>query len=629
MASTVGEGRPLPDIQVPESAAGEGDATAGSEMSNPSTGKRRTRRRRITKPKVGLAECVNIEDVYTTISDVVASDLNPPPSRVVLSPRSAEACLKQGVNPEVLKIRDLDSFYEPDIDPAVQRLRHEAYSMRRHEVMREVRTERKRIINAEIRNGDGAVSGGGGGGALTAEQMLAAQEQANSTLVENERKRMEKMRRRQEKELEQMLQFETKMGEVEEEMNRRAEKQKQKEDARQRAKQKRMREMAAERYKRDLRRKAQEDAEEEQRARLAAEYFRKEQERIDEEKAQEKRNKKLARLRDEERKRKRLEHQLATKRLLDEQQRKIKERMVEMELATARREEAMAKKRVEDAIKLKERRDAIEHRIQRNLRMAEKVEAKRKADFFERQAYHDKLRHDADVQKSQERALMREQQELRTQQRRLILAKIRDDEEKLKETLTQRIQDEEINVIRVKELREREHKLVHERVKLKKQLKMENVERIRRVKEYKKLETMRKIQSHNSRVEEMLRKRKDIIAQRKQLALQSKIQKDSIVEVINKAKSNGTQATKLLQKLIAGGGDVEGTTTKRKKKKGRRKKKGDMLSRAESQPQLRSRTAGYADEDEDGLGPMPDAPSLHAAKAAGQQPRPYISPYDA
>lgn len=36
------------------------------------------------------------------------SGINPPPARVVLTPRSAESCLKHGVNPEILRVRDLD-----------------------------------------------------------------------------------------------------------------------------------------------------------------------------------------------------------------------------------------------------------------------------------------------------------------------------------------------------------------------------------------------------------------------------------------------------------------------------------------------------------------------------------------
>lgn len=70
---------------------------------------------------------LSIEDIYNQVSNVVASNLNPPPAAAVLTPKSAEICLKHGINPEILKIRDIDSFWEAGIDPAIQGMRHEAY----------------------------------------------------------------------------------------------------------------------------------------------------------------------------------------------------------------------------------------------------------------------------------------------------------------------------------------------------------------------------------------------------------------------------------------------------------------------------------------------------------------------
>ena len=75
---------------------------------------------------------LTVEEVFGSVSDVQASGLNPPPARTVLTPRSAEACLKHGVNPEILRIRDLESFNEAGLDPAIQRMRSEAYSQRRY-----------------------------------------------------------------------------------------------------------------------------------------------------------------------------------------------------------------------------------------------------------------------------------------------------------------------------------------------------------------------------------------------------------------------------------------------------------------------------------------------------------------
>jgi hypothetical protein len=85
----------------------------------------------------GRGKALNIEQVFTQLSRarVHGGPAGRPP-RVVLSPRSAEACLREGVDPEELKIRDIDSFWEPNLDPAAQRMRHEAYSTRRHEKMK-------------------------------------------------------------------------------------------------------------------------------------------------------------------------------------------------------------------------------------------------------------------------------------------------------------------------------------------------------------------------------------------------------------------------------------------------------------------------------------------------------------
>tara|TARA_B110000305_G_scaffold221760_1_gene264781 strand:+ start:267 stop:659 length:393 start_codon:yes stop_codon:yes gene_type:complete len=118
--------------------------------------------------------------------------------------------LKHGLNPEVLRIRDLDSFWEPSIEPEIQRMRHEVYSRRRHEMMKICRAERKKLLNMEAMTKDAAPNSA----SLTPAQILAQQQKQNSTLVENEERRLAKMRRRQEKELEQMLQFEVRVGAI-------------------------------------------------------------------------------------------------------------------------------------------------------------------------------------------------------------------------------------------------------------------------------------------------------------------------------------------------------------------------------------------------------------------------------
>jgi hypothetical protein len=154
------------------------------------------------KKKKTFVPPVSLEEVFNHVSTVTSSNINPPPGRVVLTPRSAEVCLKLGINPEILKIRDIDSFWEPGIDPAVQRIRHEAYVQRRYDVMKQCRLERKRMAIAEFESATNLKTVE----TMTPEMLLKQQQEQSSTLIQMEMQRIEKMRKRQQKELEQMIQ---------------------------------------------------------------------------------------------------------------------------------------------------------------------------------------------------------------------------------------------------------------------------------------------------------------------------------------------------------------------------------------------------------------------------------------
>ena len=238
--------------------------------------------------KAGRAQ--NVEELFASVSTIQASGLNPPPQRIILTPRSAESCLKHGINPESLRIRDLDSFRESSIDPAIQRMRHEAYSQRRHEYMKTVRTARKKLYAAE--------------GKPAATSTVVAGGSDNSAMIDIEQRRLQKIQQRQQKEIENMLQFELKMNEVAEEASRKADGDSKREAKMEADKMMRNKQMAEERRVRDLKKKAQEDTEEEQRQRVAYAMFLKDKEQA-EAQARKKRLMEIeARAREEERKRK-------------------------------------------------------------------------------------------------------------------------------------------------------------------------------------------------------------------------------------------------------------------------------------------------------------------------------------
>jgi hypothetical protein len=154
------------------------------------------------KKKKKNIPAISLEDVFNEISLVTSANLNPPPGKILLTPRSAEVCLKLGINPEILKIRDVDSFWEAGIDPAVQRIRHEAYVQRRYDTMKQCRLERKRMAIAEFE----ASTNLNTTETMTPEMLLQQQKEQSSTLIQMELQRIEKMQKRQQKELEQMIQ---------------------------------------------------------------------------------------------------------------------------------------------------------------------------------------------------------------------------------------------------------------------------------------------------------------------------------------------------------------------------------------------------------------------------------------
>lgn len=359
---------------------------------------------------------ISLEEIFNQVSSVTSSNLNPPPSKIVLTPRSAECCLKLGINPEILKIRDIDSFWESGLDPAIQRIRHEAYVQRRYDVMKQCRLERKRMSAAEFEAATNLTTVE----TLTPEMILQQQREQNSTLIQLEMQRIEKMQKRQQKELEQMisvsahcmcygisfhsslytsiniyhhhlhpslsiipalsmLQFEVNRAKVNQEMEQRIQEAKRKENLRKKQQEKRMKLMAEERRLRELQKIALEEAEEQNRIALAGEMHRKEKELIEEQNRKAAEAKRQARELEEEKKRKHDEHKQQLEQYFAEEQMQLRQRLEAMQYAEKKKQDSIIKKQQEHAENLRRRREAIEKRIEQNMEMAKMIEEDRKS----------------------------------------------------------------------------------------------------------------------------------------------------------------------------------------------------------------------------------------------------------
>ena len=552
--------------------------------------------------KAGRAQ--NVEELFASVSTIQASGLNPPPQRIILTPRSAESCLKHGINPESLRIRDLDSFRESSIDPAIQRMRHEAYSQRRHEYMKTVRTARKKLYAAE--------------GKPAATSTVVAGGSDNSAMIDIEQRRLQKIQQRQQKEIENMLQFELKMNEVAEEASRKADGDSKREAKMEADKMMRNKQMAEERRVRDLKKKAQEDTEEEQRQRVAYAMFLKDKEQA-EAQARKKRLMEIeARAREEERKRKAEEYRLETEAILKAQQDAIVKRLEEMDKAEAARSELILEQRKEERKQVEMQRKIVDKRIKQNLKQAREIEYKRKEDFDLKQMQVGEQRERLEFQAEQERMLARKQQELLARKRQMVLEETRYEEEMRKEELLARQEAMEENLQRIQAGQNRKLMLRKEMKSLNHSMKRDNVERMKRVDEYKRLETIRKLKDMEERTQRIGTQKASILQQRKEAGIHAKIQRDNIVfamEEVKKTKKWST-ATKTLQKAMGGAE----TGKKKKKKKG--------FSSTGSLPQLGNTG--------DSLSAPPTVSKEVAARvqqntSTGQDfdPSPFQSPYEA
>jgi len=552
---------------------------------------------------------LSLEEVFNQVTTVTAANVNPAPQRVVLTPRSAEVCLKLGINPEIIKIRDIDSFWEASIEPSVQRMRHEAYVQRRYEVMKQCRLERKRIMNTEFE----AATTIQPTSTMTPEQILEKQREESSSLVKLEMARIAKMQARQEKELEQMISYEVERAKVANDMEIRMAEAKRKDDLRKKQMEKRLKLAAEERRLRELQKAAAEEVEEENRRQLAHDMHDKELQLKLANDARLKAEKKRRREMEVEKKAKLEQQKAKVQQFFADEQQRLRAGLETLHLAEEKKQAAQDKKQAELAQKLLEKRAMVEKRITDNMKIAGLVEQRRKNEFETKQEEFERKRDEHLRKQDEERNLASQELMLQEQRRRMILIQKRKEEEKLAESMLDKFEEEEIHVMEVKEQRMRSHELLKERKKLRTQMKLENVQRVHRVNEYKRMNTLKKIEDVDGRVTKMLTMQQQLVKDRRDAARKTKLQKEKIASVMEEVRTNATKAQKLITMAMSGSVTLASLTEDKTKKKRKKKSQstGDLLGLTGST---------------DGMG-MGDTGKSYANPNDGDS-KPYISPYD-
>jgi len=321
---------------------------------------------------------LNIEEIFQQVSNFTGASLTSKSAknrRLCLTPISEEACMIHGIDPDVLKIRDFDSFWENGMDPEIQRLRHEAYSRRRHELMNVARDERFKLQNQELNS---LQDSSNSKIALSHEEVWEQEAIRNSALVEIEERRLAKLKQRKEKEILGKIQYEAKMLEIRRQMKEKLERDALLEEKRHRDKERKNRQAAEERRLKELRRKAQQDAEEERARKLAQDMFERELAIAEDRNRTKREHEVQARLADEVRQRKKNEQKLITQKKLAEKSREAERRAKERDIREARRQELVDRQRQKERLISEAKRKLTADRLKKNKEAARKREEEKK-----------------------------------------------------------------------------------------------------------------------------------------------------------------------------------------------------------------------------------------------------------
>ena len=134
-----------------------------------------------------------------------------------LTPNSKKACLVHGINPKVLLEREYGSFAEPYQDPEITTMKYEVYSRTRERLYETASEERGKLLVKAQKSNDSFTSTNDSVSTYSKTSLATSidrKEQDISTLIENEKRRLDKVAKRQQKEMMRMLAFETKSKEI-------------------------------------------------------------------------------------------------------------------------------------------------------------------------------------------------------------------------------------------------------------------------------------------------------------------------------------------------------------------------------------------------------------------------------
>lgn len=459
------------------------------------------------------------------------------------SPRTLEACLRVGLDPAELYPKSRSSFATKDLTKQMIDIKYNTFEQKRKDKISVVATERQSIISYLDKK-----NAANNGTITKADGTVVKAEVGESAMLDMELKRMEALKRRQEKEISKivekeqagaLLQLKIKRAEDEEEHKRKL-------YAKKVAEQRAAAEKKAQERVKELKQK---EAEEEQKRREVA---KKEREFAEKMKvialANERRIAQEAREKDQERAAKIEAYRQKTEALIQEQAQAAEANRLLM-LEREQRVQAQLERKVE--LKKKE---VAEARSKALLRIEEAKEKYNELTVAKKAAYDEKQK-EALARAKENAILEREhtkkviesrEKKVKTRYNRLVDAfRIRGDH---RQTIIDRRSMKDSSFSKVQEERDQSTSMLKFMTDLKLKDKLENVERIARVNEFKRIQTLRRIEEANNRYETIQSARQALLNKHREEVKNSLIRKHEISDAMELMKI--TNDFSLLDKIF-------------------------------------------------------------------------------
>lgn len=444
------------------------------------------------------------------------------------SPRSLEACLVLGIDPKELIYHPLEFFASQGLTMDLQKMKYEKFESLRQDRLKKLSAERAKISATDVNKTWGSPS-------TSANQILDSLQ--SSDMIEREKKRLEVVQRRQQKELEQLLNYEKRRQELKEQAEKKMKEQERRMIAQKQLREKRETEWQVAMRERELQR-AKEEARLEQEAKaLASQKYREELASNQREQEREKRRQYEAHLREQERIAKAEYHRKQTESILKEQQELITRKQEEVRLRDEERQIAQEKLKKERQLLNEVKRKKAEERLQRALDANRKMLIHKRLEYEEKQELNAKRKTEREIKmkEAEERRIKNELAKQRIREEKFMEAQKREEDRVKNIIRKQREAEERLAIVKEKQLQKSlqrsmsKHLLAAE--------KKTRVQSMKRAQAYKRKQMLEKIKSDTERAQSLKLAKEQLQEKRKTANMQATFERQMIYEVMEKIQS--------------------------------------------------------------------------------------------